>query len=137
MARPARLLRYCLLPVLLALASCKASGDDSPTHMTNMELARLIRIGTPPIVIDVRSTREYRQGHIPGAIHIPFWQTLYRADELAVPRHKTVVVTCAHGPRAGIGKFALRRAGFENVVYLDGHMSGWYKTGLPVVAGTK
>ena len=134
---PARLLRYCLLPVLLALASCKATGDGNATHMTNLELARLIQIGTPPIVIDVRSTREYRQGHIPGAIHIPFCQTLYRADELAVPRHKTVVVTCAHGPRAGIGKFALRRAGFENVVYLDGHMSGWYKTGLPVVAGTK
>ena len=61
----------------------------------------------------------------------------YRADELAVPRHKTVVVTCAHGPRAGIGKFALKRAGFENIVYLDGHMSGWYKSGLPVATGMK
>lgn len=137
MPRSARLFRYCLLPVLLVLASCQTTGDGRPTHMTNTELARLIQIGTPPVIIDVRSGREYRQGHIPGAIHIPFWQTFYRADELAVPRHKTVVVTCAHGPRAGIGKFALRRAGFENVVYLDGHMSGWYKTGLPVVAGTK
>ena len=85
----------------------------------------------------MRSTREYRQGHIPGAIHIPFWQSFYRVDKLAIPRHKTVVVTCAHGPRAGIGKFALKRAGFENVVYLDGHMSGWYKADLPVVSGTE
>jgi rhodanese-related sulfurtransferase len=137
MPRPASLLRYCLLPVLLVLASCQATGDGKPTHMTNLELARLIQIGTPPVVIDVRSTREYRQGHIPGAIHMPFWQTFYRADELAVPRHKTVVVTCAHGPRAGIGKFALKRAGFENIVYLDGHMSGWYKSGLPVATGMK
>lgn len=137
MHRPARLLRYCLLPALFVITSCQATGDGRTTHMTNTELARLIQIGTPPVILDVRSGREYRQGHIPGAIHIPFWQTLYRADELAVPRHKTVVVTCAHGPRAGVGKFALKLAGFGNIVYLDGHMSGWYKAGLPVVKDTK
>jgi hydroxyacylglutathione hydrolase len=101
--------------------------------MTNSELARLLQAGTPPVIIDVRSAREYRQGHIPGAIHMPFWQSLYRAGRLSVPRHQTIVVTCAHGPRAGIGRFALKRAGFRNVVYLDGHMSGWHKAGLPVV----
>lgn len=137
MPRPARLLQWCLLPALFALVACQATGDGRPTQMTSQELVQLIRIGMPPVIVDVRSGREYRQGHIPGAIHIPFWQTFSRADELAVPRHKTVVVTCAHGPRAGIGKLALKRAGFENVVYLDGHMSGWYKSGLPVVPGTK
>ena len=30
---------------------------------------------------------------------------------------------------------ALKRAGFGNVVYLEGHMSGWYRAGLPVVTG--
>ena len=82
------------------------------------------------------SGREYRQGHIPGAIHIPFWQTFFRTDSLTAAGDDTVVVTCAHGPRAGVGKLALQLAGFRNVVYLDGHMSGWYKAGLPVVPGT-
>lgn len=134
MPRTARLPGLCLL---LALVSCQATGDGKPTRMTNQELARLIQVGTPPVIIDVRSGREYRQGHIQGALHIPFWQTFTRADDIAAPRHRTVVVTCAHGPRAGIGKFALKRAGFENVVYLDGHMRGWYKAGLPVVQGSR
>jgi hydroxyacylglutathione hydrolase len=137
MPRPARLRILLLLPALLVLAACQTTGNGRPTHMTSEELANLIRIGTAPVILDVRSTREFRNGHIPGAIHMPFWQTFYRAGKLAVPRHKTVVVTCAHGPRAGIGRFALQRAGFENVVYLEGHMSGWYKSGLPVVAGTE
>lgn len=68
---------------------------------------------------------------------MPFWQIFYHADELAVPRLKTDVVTCAQGPRAGIGKFALKRAGFANVVFLNGHMSHWSKSGLPAVQGTK
>ena len=137
MPSSARLLRNCLLPAMYLLVSCQTTADGRPAHMTNHELAHLIRIGTPPAIIDVRSGREYRQGHIPGALHIPFWQTFTRAEEIAMPRHRTVVVTCAHGPRAGIGKFALKRAGFRNVVYLDGHMSGWYKAGLPVVTGEK
>ena len=33
-------------------------------------------------VIDVRSEGEYRQGHVPGAIHMPFTQALSRAGEL-------------------------------------------------------
>lgn len=132
MPLPARLTGIC---ALLVLVSCQTTGDGRPTHMTNTELARLIRNGTPPAIIDVRSGREYRNGHIQGALHMPFWQTFSRADEIALPRHRTVVVTCAHGPRAGIGRFALKRAGFGNVVYLEGHMSGWYRAGLPVVTG--
>jgi len=137
MPRPAHLLKYSLLPALLVLASCQAAGEGKDTHMTQQELVRLIQLGTPPIIVDVRSEREYRQGHIQGAIHIPFWQSPFRAADLAVPRHRTVVVYCAHGPRAGVGKFALKRAGFENVVYLQGHMSGWYKAGLPAVTGSQ
>lgn len=136
MRRHARLLRCALLLAVLGLASCQSAGDGGPTHMRNTELAALIESGTPPVIVDVRSGREYRQGHIPGAIHIPFWQTFFRADSLTAAGDDTVVVTCAHGPRAGVGKLALQLAGFRNVVYLDGHMSGWYKAGLPVVAGT-
>ena len=43
-----------------------------------------------------------------------------------------VVVYCQHGPRAVIAKFALRLAGHTDVRYLEGHMSGWEKTGLPL-----
>jgi rhodanese-related sulfurtransferase len=136
MPRHACLLRCSLLLALLGLAACQTPGDGRPTHMRNTELAGLIKSGAPPVIVDVRSAREYRQGHIPGALHIPFWQTFFRADSITAARDDTVVVTCAHGPRAGVGKFALQLAGFRNVVYLDGHMSGWYKASLPVVAGT-
>jgi hydroxyacylglutathione hydrolase len=94
--------------------------------------AQLIGQGTAPTIIDVRSSYEYQAGHIPGAIHIPFWSALYRVDEISTPKDELVIVYCAHGPRAGFGKFALTRAGYTQVLYLDGHMSGWYKAGLPV-----
>jgi rhodanese-related sulfurtransferase len=117
-----------------ALLSCTAGGDNmnSPTHMSAGELDRLIKSGNAPVIVDVRSAHEYRQGHIPGAIHMPFWQSFFLAGELSAPRDGPVVVYCQHGPRAGIGKFALQRAGYADVRYLDGHMSGWEKARLPL-----
>jgi len=44
----------------------------------------------------------------------------------------TVVVYCGHGPRAYLAGAALRRRGFERIVYLKGHMSGWRREALPV-----
>jgi rhodanese-related sulfurtransferase len=103
----------------------------SPTRMSAAELDRLIKSGTAPVIVDVRSAYEYRHGHIPGAIHMPFWQSFFLADELTVTGDRPVVVYCQHGPRAVIARFALRQAGHVDVRYLDGHMSGWEKAGLP------
>ena len=119
---------------LLVLPSCYATGDDMnrQTHMPASALEKLIKSGNPPTIIDVRSSYEFNQGHVPGAIHMPFWQSLSQADDLTASKDKPVVVYCAHGPRAGIGKFALRRAGFTNILYLEGHMTAWKKAGRPV-----
>src|SRR3990170_1212287 len=91
--------------------------------------------GTAPVIVDVRSTAEYRAGHVPGAIHLPFWQvglSLSRrsaqhegGQKLASVRHAPVVVYCGHGPRAYIAGAGLRRRGFSNIAYLAGHMKKW------------
>ena len=135
----------CLITAMLLFLSASAtapsralaaSSDDS-THMTAAELNILVQSGHAPVIVDVRSGREYRAGHVPGAIHLPFWLAFARADEIDAPRDELVIVYCAHGPRAGIGKAALLLEGFTQVRYLQGHMSGWYRAGLPVEIATE
>lgn len=132
--------RFHLVVMLCALVlpSCTAGGDDmkSPTRISAGELDRLIKSGTAPVIVDVRSAYEYRQGHIPGAIHLPFWQAFLLAGNLSTARDRPVVVYCQHGPRAFIAKFALQQAGYAHVRYLDGHMSGWEKAGLPLATAS-
>ena len=50
--------------------------------VTGEELARAIEDGTPPVIVDVRSVKEYQAGHLPGAIHIPFDELTTRATGL-------------------------------------------------------
>ena len=129
---------YQFLPVILlpalVLLSCPSGGDhmNLPAHISATDLDRQIKSGIAPVIVDVRSAYEYRKGHIPDAIHMPFWQSFFLANDLTAPGDRPVVVYCQHGPRAVIAKFALRLAGHTDVRYLDGHMSGWEKAGLPL-----
>lgn len=96
------------------------------------ELHALIESGNAPAIVDVRFGVEFRAGHVPGAIHLPFWLAFARAGDLDIPGDNPVVVYCAHGPRAAVGKLALRLAGYTRLHYLKGHMTGWFRAGLPL-----
>ena len=93
-----------------------AASRDAASHITAADLNKLIQTGHTPT----------------GAIHLPFWLAFARADDIDAPKDELVVVYCAHGPRAGIGKAALSLEGFTQIRYLQGHMSGWYKANLPI-----
>jgi phage shock protein E len=98
--------------------------------MTVSELSRRIAAREAPAILDVRTAREYDDGHVPGAVNIPFNQIRQRLGELPVDRAAPLIVYCGHGPRAWIAARALRRAGFT-VDYLKGHMAAWRRAGLP------
>ena len=125
----------CVVLVLALTALPFSLFASDPTSMTATELLTLIEAGKAPVVVDVRSGAEYRAGHVPGAIHIPFWSAYWKADRIPVSGHDPVVVYCALGPRASVAGWALNMAGIPNVVHLQGHMTGWRKQALPEVKG--
>ena len=125
-----RVLAISLL--LLAVSPLAVRADAlSGSHIEASELLRLIEAGRAPTVVDVRTRREFDGGHVPGALHIPFWAVLGRTSEVPTPSTSPIVLYCEHGPRAGLAKAAFRLSGFEQILYLEGHMSGWKKAGLP------
>jgi hydroxyacylglutathione hydrolase len=103
--------------------------------MTGIELRTAIDCGKPPVIVDVRSQAEFEHGHVPGAIHLPFWAVPTRASSLAAYRDSPLVLYCEHGPRAWMAGAALRTLGFKKIDYLEGHMHEWRQAGLPEVRG--
>jgi len=94
-------------------------------------LLKRIDAGTAPTILDVRSAWEYGRGHVPGAIHLPFWSLEARISEVPGSAGDPVVVYCGHGPRAWMAGALLRRHAFTQVLYLAGHMRAWRQAGLP------
>ena len=99
--------------------------------MTPQELLKRIKSKQPPAIIDVRHGFEFRNGHIPGAIHAPTWKILFRLAGIPVDKNAELVVTCELGPRAQIAKALLGAFGYRNVTLLEGHMARWRKAGSP------
>ena len=120
------------LSLAFALASLLLAPGCGAQTISGAELAAEIQSGRAPVIVDVRSDREWQAGHVPGALHLPFQSALSRADEIPGPKTAPVVVYCEHGPRAVVAKAELRSRGFENVVLLEGHMAGWREAGLPI-----
>ena len=81
-----------------------------------------------PLILDVRTPEEYRDGHVPGAVNLPHDQIVDRLSELEAHRDRDVVVYCRSGRRAGVAADHLSEAGFR-VLHLDGDMNGWRADG--------
>jgi rhodanese-related sulfurtransferase len=94
------------------------------------DLLERIAAGRAPRILDVRSRREYDRGHVPGALHVPFWMLRWRLHSIPGSRDEPLVVYCGHGPRAWLAGSVLRSRGFTHVVYLAGHYSRWHEAGL-------
>ena len=100
--------------------------------MQPQELAEKISKGHSPAVVDVRTGFEFKAGHIPGAINAPIWKILLKLVALPQDKEAELVVLCALGPRAVMGKVLLGFLGYRNVSLLTGHMAAWRRSGLPV-----
>jgi len=85
----------------------------------------------PFIMLDVRTPKEYAEGHIQGARLIPV-QAL--AEHLAeVPKNKQVYVYCHSGKRSARASSMLAKHGFTNIENVMGGIEAWKKAGYPVV----
>lgn len=70
------------------------------------------------IILDVRTSSEFQEGHLPGALSIPY--TRLRARLKEVPREERVLyLHCGSGRRAALAGAYLASQGFQ-VVHVDG-----------------
>jgi len=104
--------------------------------VTPEALATSIENGKAPNILDVRSEAEFNAGHVPGAVHIPFFKIRDRAVAIPAAPADPIVVYCGHGPRAWLAGASLRSRGYTGVTYLRGHWSAWNKARLPKETGT-
>lgn len=97
------------------------------------ELANEIHTGQNVTILDVRSPKEWREGHIDRAIHIPGGELPKRLNE--IPSSSKLHVICGSGYRSSIATSVLQQAGYDQVVNVVGGMTAWKKQNLPQVSG--
>lgn len=83
-------------------------------------------------LLDVRTPREFFQGHIKGAKNINMMDKNFVAQVTkTLDKKKTIFVYCRSGGRSARASQVLSKAGFK-IVNLQGGILGWQKAKYPI-----
>lgn len=102
----------------------------APEKVTELQ-ATLVR----SVIIDVRSDREYSQGHISGAINVPF--SRLEKDRGTIPSIGSMFVYGANESDTFQAGTRLFDMGFFGLRIITGGFEAWKAKGLPVESGQK
>jgi phage shock protein E len=84
------------------------------------------------VVLDVRTKKEYADGHIPGSVLIDFTSDDFEQQVAKLDKDKTYLVHCASGGRSARACKKMEQLGFKQLYNLQGGMGAWEKAGKPV-----
>ena len=140
----------CIISVLLCIL-LTACGDDSsigiiggadgPTsiivaekgekamyeQITPEEAKKIMDSGEEHIILDTREQDEYDEGHIAGAILIPYTEIENKAEEMLPDKDKLILVYCRSGRRSKIASESLANLGYTNVKEFGGIIDWSYE----------
>lgn len=103
-------------------------------HVSVDQAKTLIESAPEIIVLDVRTPREYRAGHIEGAININYFSLGFRGEINKLDKTKTYLIHCKSGHRSGRAAPIIKNAGIANVIHLDGGFDAWKAHGYPQIS---
>jgi len=87
-------------------------------------------------IVDVRTSAEYEDAHIPGSKLLPL-QSLKAEQVAPLAEQGTVYVLCRSGMRANQAMKKLSEANVPNLVHVEGGIMEWMNAGLPVERGER
>ena len=125
---------------LVFLVGCSGQGDEAATEpitttteevtamnadlgyeqITGAEAKAIMDTESDYVIIDARTTEEFGEGHIEGAILIPEYEITERAEAELPRKDQLILVYCRSGRRSKIAAQALVDLGYTNVKEFGG-----------------
>ena len=116
------------------LCGC-ANGHNKPMAIKTIGVEEFAKTMAQQDVhlIDVRTPKEYAEGHLEGARNVTWGDDFEKQWKAAdIKKRFTVAVYCRGGRRSKAAAKELVKMGY-NVIDLDGGIMAWQKAGKPVV----
>ena len=87
------------------------------------------------LVVDLSASNDFEKGHIAGSKSVQPSQFDPENKLLSAAKSLPVVVVCRTGQASEDAAKRLKKAGFEQVHWLDGGIAAWQQAELPLVKG--
>ena len=107
-------------------------AQDGVNFITIDTMKKSIQENDKLVLLDVRTEREYQAAHIKGATWLERGIAEFVLARTLPIQDAEIIVYCKGGNRTGLVVKALTRAGYTNVVGLEGGFDAWANQGNPV-----
>ena len=122
----------------VVLAGCIQKTNEEQTEATQVNIGTYYQISQDEakrimdeesdyIIVDAREQSEYDEGHIKGAIVIPYTEIEQKAEELLPNKTQLILVYCRSGRRSKIAAQSLANMGYKNVKEFGGIIDWQYE----------
>ena len=119
---------FILMLSILGFIGCTAQNGSS---IDSKKAYELIKSDANIAILDVRTAKEFADGHVAGAVNIDVNQTDFAQKIDKLDRSKTYIVYCRSGRRSSKAVGIMAAKGFKNLYNVSDGFVGWSKNGLP------
>jgi phage shock protein E len=107
-----------------------AQAKKHVTEISPVEAAEKARTGEA-VIIDVRDSEEWDEGHIPDALHLSRGTLELDIEEKVPDPNAVIICHCGGGGRSALAAESLKKMGYKNVRSIAGGLKAWKAAGLP------
>jgi len=118
--------------VLLLAALWYTERSRSGRLVSPQEAVRLLN-SDEAVIIDIRDKKEFSDGRITGAVHVPYGSLQERISEFEKYKEKQIILVDKMGQHSGMAGKIFLAEGFENVCRMTGGIGEWKNSNLPLV----
>jgi len=86
--------------------------------------------GKSPVLLDVRESDEWRQGHLEGALSLPRGFLEIKVETAVPNKDAPIIAYCAGGVRSLLAAKAMKEMGYQNVSSMAGGYAAWKNGGF-------
>ena len=122
---------FLALAIILAMLARSYLSAGATRAVRPVDALQLIN-REDALVLDVRTDKEFQEGHILNAMHVPLGVLSNHLTKLAPYKQSPIVVVCRSGARSGQAVGVLRKASFEKVYNLSGGVMAWQSANMPL-----
>jgi rhodanese-related sulfurtransferase len=83
------------------------------------------------VILDVRTPKEFAEGHIKEAINLDYYSETFKEELNKLDKNKTYLIHCRSGNRSGKTLSIMKGLNFREVYDMLGGMNEWKAEGLP------
>jgi rhodanese-related sulfurtransferase len=121
-----------LFCISLLFSSCNAQTSKSIKTIEVKVFEENLKTTEKPQLIDVRTPEEFAEGHLENSKNINWNGSDFEVQVAKYDKTKPVLVYCKLGGRSAKAAVKLAEMGFTTIYNLDGGITKWNESNLPV-----